>query len=417
MRKQWIIAGAIFLAGVINYLDRAALSIVAPRITQELGLSATQLGTIFSLFFVGYTVSCFPGGAAADRFGAKRVLLVAMVSWSLLCGLTGVAGSFAGLLIIRLLFGMAEGPYLSSSAKLIGAWFEPARRATVLGMSQAGPSLGGAIAGPIIGFLTIWAGWRVAFWAVAALGIAWAVSWAALGRDRPQDAQLTPATGTPRLDTQALHGIGFYVRKQSFIGVAVGYFAFAYLLYFFITWFPSYLTNVQRMDLREMALVSAIPWLLGALGQVTGGLAADWMLRRTGDAVESRRTIAVICLGGAAGCIGLMIEATSPGAAVALMAAAVFLTQASASSYFGTILDTVEPARVGSVGGLLHTIANSAGIVAPVVTGVLIDRSGSYVSAFACAGSVAFVGAVCVAVLVRGTGSVPSMAPAITASH
>ncbi len=132
----------LFSAGVINYLDRSALSIAAPFIQQDLTLSATQMGLIFSSFSVGYAVFNFLGGVASDRYGAKLTLCTAMIVWSLFSGAVALAFGFVSLLIIRILFGMGEGPLSAAISKMVNNWFPPSQRATVIGLTNSGTPLG-----------------------------------------------------------------------------------------------------------------------------------------------------------------------------------------------------------------------------------------------------------------------------------
>ena len=153
--------GLLFLGGMINYLDRAALSVAAPFLTKDLALSPAQLGVVFSVFFFGYAAFCFVGGYASDRFGARNVFAVAAVVWSLFCGLTASVFSFTSLLVVRVIFGMGEGPYGSATNKLVSNWFPRRQQATAVGWANAGTPLGGALAGPIVGFIALAWGWRV----------------------------------------------------------------------------------------------------------------------------------------------------------------------------------------------------------------------------------------------------------------
>ena len=153
----------LFLAGVINYLDRSALSVAAPFIQKDFGLNAGEMGLIFSSFFVGYAAFNFVGGWAADRYGAKTTLLVAMVLWSLFSGLTVLALGFASLFLIRVLFGMGEGPLSVTTSKMVNTWYAPDKRARVLGVSMAGTPLGGAISGPVVGIIAVTYGWKESF--------------------------------------------------------------------------------------------------------------------------------------------------------------------------------------------------------------------------------------------------------------
>jgi len=189
---RWAVVGLLFLGGMINYLDRAALSVAAPLMTKELGLSPSELGLVFSVFFFGYAAFCFVGGYASDRIGGKTVFAIASVVWSVFCGLTAAVFSFTSLLIVRLIFGMGEGPYGSATNKLVSNWFPRRQQATAVGWANAGTPLGGALAGPIVGFIALSWGWRVSFVIVAVIGLCWAVVWMLAVTEVPPNAPRSP---------------------------------------------------------------------------------------------------------------------------------------------------------------------------------------------------------------------------------
>lgn len=419
---RWFMVFLLFLAGIINYLDRAALSVAAPLMTKDLGLDPAQLGIVFSSFFFGYALFCFVGGWASDRFGPKRVFLVSMTVWSVFCGLTAAAYSIGFLLIVRIIFGMGEGPFSSTINKLVSQWFPRREQASAVGVANAGTPLGGAIAGPIVGYVAVAAGWRAAFVGIAAISLLWVLAWAILGRDRPREH---PGVSREELDeiesdqgnlaADARLPLRTYLARPAVLSTAFAFFGYAYILYFFLSWFPSYLTMAQHLSVQKMGVVSVIPWALGFLGLAGGGFVCDLVFRRTGNALFSRKLVLVISLLVAAICVALAGTVTSVEAAVALMAVSVFFMYLTGSTYWAIILDTVEPARIGGVSGFVHLIANCAGIVAPAITGFLVQSTGGFGGAFALAGAFALFGALGVAVFVRPARAIAG-APAMSSA-
>jgi len=169
-RVRWLIAGLLFVGGLVQYLDRSALSIAAPLVSKDLGLDPAQLGIVFSSFFFGYAPFCFVGGWASDRIGPKWVLILAMVVWSVFCGLTAAAIGIGTLLLFRVIFGMGEGPFSSTANKVVSQWFPRREQASAVSVANAGTPLGGAVAGPVVGFIAITFGWRWSFIAIAKYG-------------------------------------------------------------------------------------------------------------------------------------------------------------------------------------------------------------------------------------------------------
>lgn len=185
-RYRWIVALLLFVAGSINYMDRAAIGVVAPYIQDSFTLTKAQLGLTFSTFFVGYALFAFVGGQLADRFGPVRTYIGAAIAWSVLCGLTGLVTSFGQLLVVRTLFGFAEGPMNSTTNRTITSWFPRRETARAVGFTFSGQTFGSAIAAPIVAFVALQAGWRVSFLVLAAFGLVWVVVWRLLVTDTPQ---------------------------------------------------------------------------------------------------------------------------------------------------------------------------------------------------------------------------------------
>ncbi|MDO9710908.1 MFS transporter [Paracraurococcus lichenis] len=407
-RLRWFIIALLFLGGAISYLDRAALSIAAPLVARDLGLDPARLGIVFSSFFFGYALFCFVGGWAADRIGPKNVFTLAMTVWSVFCGLTAAATGLVSLLLIRVVFGMGEGPFSSTANKLVSNWFPREEQASAVGMANAGQPLGAALAGPVVGFIAVSFGWRISFVVIAAVGLLWVVAWMLLATDRPDQHRWLDMAAraravqerTRRAAAPALP-LGTYLRRPAILATGFAFFGYAYILYFFLSWFPTYLTMSQGLSVQRMGAVNAIPWLVGFVGLASSGFVCDAIFRRRGDALFARKLVLVGSLLVAAVCVALagIVRGVVP--VVALMAVSVFFMYLTASTYWAIILDTVPEARVGGVSGFVHLIANLAGIVAPSVTGFLVEWSGSFGSAFVVTGGIAVAGALAVAVFVR----------------
>ncbi|MGE7963218.1 MFS transporter [Pseudomonas sp. NPDC089918] len=421
---RWTILTMLFIAMIINYVDRAALSIAMPFITQEYHLTPSEKGMIFSSFFIGYALFCFVGGYLADRYGPKRVLTYAMSGWSILCGLTALAFNFWSLLIVRALFGVGEGPVSTTANKTVNNWFPIKERARAIGINQAGGPLGGALAGPIVGFLALWLGWRAAFIVMAVLGLIWAVCWFRMATSTPQehpkvsadeialinaerDVPVMTAAEAPRTPVLEI------IMQRSVLVTGVSLFCYNYILYFFMTWFPSYLIDAKGIDLKSMSIVTSLPWLVGTVGFLCGGMLIDYIYKRTGKQLFSRKVVLVTCLLIAACCIALTGQVEDVTQSVVVMTVAIGFLMLTAPAYWSLIQDAVPGHQVGTAGGFMHGLANLSGIVAPTATGIIIQTSGTYASGFALAGGLGILGALIVAIFVGQPKSLtPSLSPA-----
>lgn len=392
----------LFLAGVINYLDRSALSIAAPFIKDDLTLTATQMGIIFSSFSVGYAIFNFIGGMAADKYGAKMTLLVAMIVWSLFSGAIALTVGFVSLIIIRILFGMGEGPLSATINKMVNNWFPPSQRASAIGLTNSGTPLGGAIAGPIVGFIALSYGWRISFVIIMFIGLIWAFCWWKFIKEKPA----RPIKEVDKEDVvQAAEKIPllYYLKRRTVLFTAFAFFAYNYILFFFLTWFPSYLTSARGLSVKDMSIITVIPWILGFVGLAAGGFVSDFFFKKFAKRgiLFARKAILVPCLFISATCIGLAGLVTTTVGAVTLVALSVFFLYLTGAIYWAIVQDVVDRDNVGSVGGFMHFLANTAGIIGPTLTGYLIDTTGTYSAAFLLAGGLAIFASLSVIFFVK----------------
>jgi MFS transporter, ACS family, hexuronate transporter len=392
---------------MINYMDRSALSMVAPLIMKDLRLDAAQLGIVFSSFFAGYALFTLIGGYAADRFGPKRVFALSMSTWSVFCGLTAAAVGFSSLLIVRILFGCGEGPFGAAANKMVSNWFPPRQIATAIGIANAGTPIGGALSGIVAGWLAVRYGWRTSFVVLAAIGLLWTLCWVLAVTDRPaveqdqrdlEDLKIEHRQLATQHETQP--SVSFYWRP-TVIATGISFFSYAYVLYFFLSWFPSYLTMSRHLDVNRMSLLNAIPWILGTFGLLLSGLICDLLVRICPDPLAARKFVLVFCLVLAGICVTLTGLVSSLSWAVALMAVTIFCVYLTGATYWAIIQDVVSAEHVGAASGFVHLIANCAGIVGPAVTGFIVQATGAFTSAFLLAGGVALLGALAAAVFVR----------------
>lgn len=388
---------------MINYMDRSAVSVAAPLLMRDLNLDTAQMGIVFSAFFAGYALFNFVGGYAADVLGPKRVFTVAMTVWSAFCGLTAAATGLVSLLFVRVVFGFGEGPFAAAANKMVREWFPREQIATAIGFANCGTPIGGAIAGPIVAWLALKYGWRASFIVLAAIGLLWTVLWIFVVPDR--------RTTRPRTaSNNAAPTLWFSIKQPAVIATATAFFGYSYILYFFLTWFPSYLTIQRHLSIHDMVFVNTIPWLFGTAGLMASGLVCDRISRAIGDALRARKLVLVSSLAAAAICVTLAGLAGTLTWAVIFMASAVLFIYLSGTTYWALIHELVHSEHLGAAGGFIHLIANCAGIVGPAATGFIARDTGLFTSAFFLAGAVALAGAVCVAVLVPRSSSMISSA-------
>ncbi|MFM0632223.1 MFS transporter [Paraburkholderia xenovorans] len=402
-RYRYVVALLLFVAGAINYMDRAALGVVAPIINKELSLSPSELGIVFSSFFFGYSIFAFVGGHLADKYGPRHVFSWAMGSWSIFCGLTAAVTGFGKLLLSRALFGFGEGPMNSTTNRAITNWFPRHETSTMIGFTFSGQTVGSAIAGPIVGLIAVAYGWRTSFVITAALGLVWIVAWRLFATDKPAQNRRVGAMEREMIEASrsAIHPaeagtdsmpLRSYLMRPSTLALGVRLFAVNYTLFVFVSWMPSYFTNALHLDMKQMSVLSAVPWACGGIGYFGGGLIADAFFKRMKDKLLARKISAVVplALSGLAMLGVSMVDSTAP--AVILVACAVMFLTASSQACWATMHELVPGRHLGGVSGFVHLMSNISGIVGPTMMGFAVQYLGGYGSGFMLGAAIDLIG-------------------------
>ncbi len=406
---RWRIASLLFFAGVLNYLDRMAISIASPAIKADLHLDTVQMGYVFSSFFAGYAVLNLVGGMAADRFGPNRVLSISLLAWSSFCGLTAAAGGLGSLLVTRVFFGAAEGPFGSTSAKVLNHWFPKRELLNAVAFVGSSTPLGAVAAGPLLGLLLTLCGWQGALIVVAGLGGCFTIAWIVFTRG------LAPSRETPEVLPQqsiaepspvaVAHETGnrsqtrtllFYARSPVVLANAAAYFAYTYALSLYLSWLPTFFVAKHHLDLRAAALGSSAPWILGFVGVWAGALLAGRIFRSTGRLLFSRTIVQAGGLLAAAAGTAFVGEIPSAWGAVGVASIALFALYLGGATFWAVVQDVVPGRVVGGVSGFTHLVANIGGILSPILTGAIVQRTESFSAAWLLAAAVSAVAALAV---------------------
>lgn len=410
-RVRWLVLAITSLVLVLNYADRAAFGVAGSEIIKEFGLTKTEFGLITSLFFFGYAPFCFVGGWLADKYGPRAVMGGAVAWWSIFTALTATGAGYISFLIIRFFFGFGEGPQGAVTVKTMKNWFPKSQMGTAVGISQGCTPLGGVIGTPLVAWLLAMTGdWRIPFIVLGILGVIMAIGWFVIVRDSPDvhpwaDPSEAQELANDKLadvqpSDEAKQPLTYYLKQPLVLATATAFFGYAWVLYTFLSWFPVYLVDARGLDLKSVAWVGTIPWALGVVGYMAGGVITDRIAVRTGNPAAARKWMIVFGLTGTAILLGGIGVVTSLAMAVALMSAVVFLLYLTGSQYFLLISDTMPGSRLGGVVGFVHFIANTSGIFAPWLVGYIVDRTGSWALTFGVSAAICVIGIV--ALLVWG---------------
>jgi MFS family permease len=369
--RAWIITGLLFSAGFINYFDRAILSVALPVIGLELHLGPAAKGLLLSAFFWSYALMQMPVGWAADRVNLRWFYAGAFAVWSVACGLTGLATTLTALFAMRVLLGIGESVYLPGGMKMIALLFRAEERGLPSGIMNCGTRAGLAIGAPLIAGLVLSFGWHTAFFVLGFGSLIWLVPWlAAFPSDVRADASKPAASLRESLRTL----------DRNLLGMCLGHFGYGYYWYLLVTWLPDYLVESRHMTLKQAGASCVLPFLVYSISEPLGGWIAD-RLMRLGYSEHRARKAVVTAAFLTSGMLLVAGHLTDDRAAVLALGAASLVGLATGNLY--ALLVSVAPEdATGTWMGLMNFAGNIPGVAAPIVTGLLIERTGSYYPGF-----------------------------------
>lgn len=356
-----------------------------PSITADFNLSLTQKGMVFSAFTLAYAAFEIPGGWLGDRFGARLALTRVVMWWSAFTALTGAAIGYRSLLAIRFLFGAGEAGAFPNIAKAVSRWFPSSEQGRALSASFVGLSVGSAMTAPIVLTLLEHQSWRWTFVEFGVVGSLWCLVWNRWFRDLPENH---PAVNQAELklirsdsDPAAMdhsHSIPWLtlLKSKNLIFIGLMYFAYAYGLYFYITWLPTYLLEARGFSINSTKLFASLPWIVSALANAAGGWLTDRMAR-TGSLKWARCGLGAIGYSGSAVVLIAVAQVKNNLAAALLLALAFGLQTMTVSAAWSVCLD-VGRRYAGVVTGFMNFVGNLGGTVAPLVFGYVVKHFGSW---------------------------------------
>ncbi len=376
------------VAGAVNYIDRATLAVANPLIREELGLSLSQMGYLLSAFLWSYAFSQLPTGAMVDKLGPRRLLTMGLSLWSLAQLLGGLVQGFNQFFAARLLLGVGEAPQFPTGARVVRDWFNPRDRGLATGVFNCASTLGTAIALPLLTFLMLRFGWRATFVIMGAAGLLVAVVWFALYRD-PPDVALTAAENAYRTEGDppgqrtevTFREWKLLFRFRTTWGMILGYFGCIYLTWIYAAWLPGYLEIERHMSVKATGIAAAVPFACGVVGGVLGGYLADVLVRRGVSPVGSRKYPAAVALLGTSACTLAAAYVTSNTLAVAFISASLFLVYVTSTCAWALSSVAAPTNCTASIGAMQNFGGYLGGALAPTVTGLIVQSTGSFVLA------------------------------------
>lgn len=413
---RWIIVFILLLGGIVNFIDRTALSVAAPHMMSDLNLTNADIGLLGTVFSLIYAICQLPAGWLIDKLGARRIYIATIIFWSGATMLTGVMRSMAGLIFARGLLGVTEAACWPSAAKITSAWFPSKERAMATGIWDASSKWGPAIAPPLLVMVMLTFDWHVLFYIAGGIGVLFGIVLAVFYRQPEQARWLSRA----ELDYICEGGggtaaaLGSAVQEQTPIrwrdlfryraiwGMILGWFCYIWMFNILSYFVPLYLLKTENIDIKSAGILTSVPFFAGIIGAFIGGWVSKILVDRgVASPLTAKRAVISICalLGGGA----LTAAPFFPGLTSTIVLLSIGMAMLSSVSANGWALpgDVAPKSLVGSVGGIQNFGGYFAGSLSPLVTGLIADATGSYAMAFVSGGLIAACAAICYWFIVR----------------
>jgi len=407
--QRWSVA-LLITGGALNYVDRATLSVANKLIQDDLGIPVAKMGLLLSAFLWAYAFSQLPVGGLIDRFGPRRLLALGLFSWSLAQAAGGLVTRFGVFIVARVALGVGESPLFPGGARVVRDWFGVRDRGFATGLCQSASSLGNFIAVPLLTFLMIGLNWRWMFVIVGAAGVVLAAVWWSIHRD-PSEVQLTPDELqylTEGDENASSRPPSFAEWRQLFVhrttwGMIAGFFGNMYTLWLYTGWLPYYLEHERHMSVAKVGVVAAIPYFFGCVGAVTGGWLCDFLTRRGWEPIAGRKLLVSYALFGISACTLGVVFAQANATVLVLISASLFLIYIVSSSAWATVPIAAPSQYTASLGSIQNFGGYLGAALAPAVTGLIVQRTGSFSGALMLSAGVSLLSALAYLSLVRGT--------------
>ena len=382
-KQRWSIVSLLFVASLINYLDRAAISFALPLISKDFQLTAQSKGLLLSAFFWSYALMQVPIGWCSDRLNLRWLYAGAFTIWSLAQGLTGFATSFAALLAFRILLGVGESIYLPGGTKIVSLLFASNERGLPSGIFDFGTRTGLVLEGIMVPWLLLRYGWRRTFLFLGFTALLWIGPWFRIFPSRLRQVNVDSTSAASKSIARTL-------LNRNLLGICLGFFCFDYYWYVLVTWLPDYLVTVRHLSIVRAGFYASLAFFTFGISEPIGGWIADNLIRKGWNETTTRKGIVSVAFSMGIFLIAAM-RTSHTGVAVGLLIAASLVGLATGNLL--AILQSCAPLEaVGIWTGAENFAGNLAGIVAPLALGFLISAHGSYRPGFELGSIVLFVG-------------------------
>lgn len=397
---RYSIVAMLFLASAYSYGDRVVLSIAGISFSKDLKLSAVQLGYLFSGFSWAYVAAQLPAGGLLDRYGSKNIYgysIFGCAACALGIGFAGFLGgatAFIAIMALRLLSGLVQAPVFPGNGRIVAAWFPTAERGRASAIFNSSQYFALVLFAPIMGWIIVRWGWKECFWLLAALGVLLAVVWFRMIYDvgdhphisRQEARYIEEGGGLTSIGGSGGKGslagaltwdsVGKLLKNRMLVGIYLGQFCIVTLTWFFLTWFPVYLSKERHMSILKVGIVAALPALCGSVGGILGGVLSDKLLLRGSTLTFARKT--PIVAGMTLSMLMIICNMVNTQWIIILLMSIAFFGKGFGALGWTVISDVSPKGMIGLNGGLFNLIGNLAGITTPIIIGYIVQRTGSF---------------------------------------
>jgi MFS family permease len=383
--SQWVVLLLLAISGFINYIDRTTLSVATTDIQREMHLSYTEVGSLQAAFFAAYALCQISSlaGWVVGRFHAGWVLACGFFLWSGATALTGAAATFEVIFALRLLLGIGESVTYPAYSRILACEYPEHHRGFANALIDAGTKAGPALGVLLGGLLVAQLGWRVFFYVLGGGSLLWLIPWL---------AAMPKGKSAVREDASKVPSIGAILRQRAVWFTSFGQFCGNYYWYFLITWLPAYLEKERHFPKQKMALFGWFPFLAIAVSAIVSGWISDRLIERGYSPTLVRRGFAGAGMALGSAIVGVALV-RADAAAMALLTLACLFYGFYASNLFAITQTLAGPHAAGKWTSLQNGFANFAGVLAPWITGRMVDATGGFYFAFLLAGCFALAGA------------------------
>lgn len=399
---RWIVCGFLWVAVAVNYVDRTALSAATPIIMKEFNIDGTEMGIIMAAFFWAYALLQVPMGYIADKFGQRIVYSIAVAWWSIAQMCIAVCSSLFGFVTARLFLGVGEAGSYPCNVGVVSKWFPKHERSRATAIFDSASKFGNAFAMPVVvGLITMFT-WHAPFLIFGAIGIVWAILWWFFYND-PRKSKYTNKAEVAYIeqdgsavieDVNCKSTMKWYqlLKYRNVQAMCLGFFILNYILYFFITWFPTYLVEERGMQFSQMGMAASVPFIAAVCGSLIAGILADKLLMKGWSVTKTRKTLLVIGILLATS-VGFAAFVESNVIVIALLAVANFGCAVTGAMQWCLASDVAPKNMSSQLAGIQNCVANFGGVASPIIAGAILSATNSFQIALYTYGITAVIGA------------------------